>query len=256
MSEVKYASWNPWHGCTKYSEGCRFCYVYRQDKAYGNPVSSEECRLTQNFTLPVKKKRDGSYKIEPGTIVMTCFTSDFLLKDADEWRGECWKMIKRRPDCMFYFFTKRIERFAEIAPPDWGDGYDNVIVGCTCENQDRADFRLPVFKSLPIKHKTIIIGPMLGPVDIEKYLDDSISEVACSGESGINVRPLNYDWVLDVRRQCVEKNIAFQFHQTGAYFIKDGRMYRIPRRLQGAQARKAGIDFRIKDGNIPEGEDI
>ena len=131
MSRQNYASWNPWHGCTKYSEGCRYCYVYRQ-----------------NFNLPVKKKRDGTMKIAPGSIVMTCFTSDFLLKDADEWRDECWKMIKSRDDCMFYFFTKRIERFPECVPADWGDGYENVIVGCTCENQDRADFRLPIFASL------------------------------------------------------------------------------------------------------------
>ena len=120
MSEQKYASWNPWHGCTKYSEGCRFCYVYRQDEAYGSPVSSEQCRKTQNFDLPLKKKRDGTPKIAPGSVVMTCFTSDFLLKDADEWRNECWEMIKRRDDCMFYFFTKRIERFPECAPADWG----------------------------------------------------------------------------------------------------------------------------------------
>ena len=138
MSEQKYVTWNPWHGCTKYSEGCRYCYVYRQDEVYGTTVSSEQCRKTQNFNLPVKKKRDGSFKIEPGSIVMTCFTSDFLLKVADEWRANCWEMIKSRSDCMFYFFTKRIERFSECAPADWGDGYDNVIVGCTCENQDRA----------------------------------------------------------------------------------------------------------------------
>ena len=94
MSEQKYVTWNPWHGCTKYSEGCRYCYVYRQDEAYGSSVSSEQCRKTQNFNLPVKKKRDGGFKVEPGSIVMTCFTSDFLLKDADEWRGECWEMIK------------------------------------------------------------------------------------------------------------------------------------------------------------------
>ena len=140
MSGQKYASWNPWHGCTKYSEGCRYCYVYRQDEAYGSSVSSEQCRKTQNFNLPIKKKRDGTPKVAPGSIVMTCFTSDFLLKDADEWRDECWEMIKCRDDCMFYFFTKRIERFQECVPADWGDGYDNVIVGCTCENQDRADF--------------------------------------------------------------------------------------------------------------------
>ena len=109
MSIQKYESWNPWHGCTKYSEGCRYCYVYRQDEAYGSSVSSEQCRKTQNFNLPIKKKRDGTPKVAPGSIVMTCFTSDFLLKDADEWRDECWEMIKHRDDCMFYFFTKRIE---------------------------------------------------------------------------------------------------------------------------------------------------
>ena len=122
MSEQKYASWNPWHGCTKYSEGCRYCYVYRQDEAYGSSVSSEECRRTQNFSLPIKKKRDGTLKIAPGSLVMTCFTSDFLLKDADKWRDECWEMIKSRNDCMFYFFTKRIERFSECVPADWGEG--------------------------------------------------------------------------------------------------------------------------------------
>lgn len=252
MSEEKYANWNPWHGCTKYSEGCRYCYVYRQDEAYGTTVSSEQCRKTQNFDLPVKKKRDGSYKVEPGTTVMTCFTSDFLLRDADEWRGECWQMIKSRPDCMFYFFTKRIERFLECAPDDWGDGYDNVIVGCTCENQDRADYRMPIFLDLPIKHKTVILGPMLGPIDLTRYLDSTITEVTCSGESGVNVRPLNYEWVLDVRRQCMEKGIAFQFHQTGAYFIKDGRMYHVPRKYQGSQARKAGIDYKIDGEYRPE----
>jgi protein gp37 len=93
---------------------------------------------------------------------------------------------------------------------------------------------------------------MLGPVDLEKYLNDNINEVACSGESGMNVRPLNYDWVLDVRRQCISKNVPFQFHQTGAYFIKDGKMYHIPRHFQISQARKAGIDYKIKDGFIPD----
>lgn len=252
MSGTPYANWNPWHGCTKYSEGCRFCYVYRQDTYYGNPVASSLCRKTQAFDLPIKKKRDGNYRIEPGTVVYTCFSSDFLLKDADEWRGECWKMMKTRQDCYFYFFTKRIERFMDCVPEDWGDGYDNVLVGCTCENQDRVDFRLPIFTKLPIKHKSIIIGPMLTSVDLRPYLSEDIEEVSCSGESGIDVRPMDYDWVLDVREQCVAKNIPFFFHQTGAYFVKDGIMYHVPRRLQSEQARKAGIDFRIGGKGVPE----
>lgn len=249
---VIYENWNPWHGCTKYSEGCRYCYVYRQDEHYGSAVESQLCRKTGAFSLPVKKKRDGSYKIASGSVVFTCFSSDFLLSDADEWRNDCWRMIKERSDCLFYFFTKRIERFLQCIPEDWGDGYDNVMVGCTCENQDRADFRLPIFAGLPIKHKSIIIAPMITPIDLRRYLNDEIEEVSCSGESGIDVRPLDYDWVLDVRKQCIEKNIPFQFHQTGAYFIKDGKKYRIPRKYQISQARKAGIDFRIKAYDVPE----
>ena len=119
---------------------------------------------------------------------------------------------------MFYFFTKRVERFLECVPFDWGDGYDNVIVGCTCENQDRSDFRLPIFAQLPIKHKTVILGPMLGPVNLEKYLNSSICEVACSGESGINVRSLDYEWVLDVCRQCMNKGRTFSVSSNWSLF--------------------------------------
>ncbi len=252
MSKIKFENWNPWHGCTKYSEGCRFCYVYRQDERYGSSVESQICRKTQVFNLPIKRKRDKSYRIEPGSLVSTCFTSDFFIKDADEWRADCWKMIKERSDCRFYFFTKRIERFMECIPDDWGDGYDNVLIGCTCENQDRVDYRLPIFIKLPIKHKSIIIAPMITAVDLKNYLIDDIEEVTCSGESGIDVRPLNYDWVLAVREQCIEKNVPFLFHQTGAYFIKDGKKYHIPRKLQVPQAHKANIDFRIKEAALPE----
>ena len=93
---------------------------------------------------------------------------------------------------------------------------------------------------------------MLGPVNHEKYLNGSICEVACSGESGINVRSPDYEWVLDVRRQCMNRDIPFQFHQTGANFIKNGRIYHIPRRFQVSQARKAGIDYKTVDGFLPE----
>lgn len=247
-----YADWNPWHGCTKISPGCRYCYVYRQDEMYGSTTASSICRKTGNFNLPVKRNRDGSYKIPSGKIVFTCFTSDFLLKDADPWRKECWAMMKERKDCWFYFFTKRIDRLAECLPPDWGEGYGNVLIGCTIENQERADYRLPIFNALPIRHKSIIAAPLLERINISPFLNESIEEVSVGGESGYHARPCNYDWILDLRNQCAEKNIPFRFHQTGANFIKDGKCYRIKRSLQRPQARKAGIDFRIGESFIPD----
>ena len=237
-------TWNPWHGCTKYSEGCRYCYVYRQDEMFGR--DSRECRKTNDFNLPIKKDRKGNYKIPSGSLIMTCFSSDFLLSDADLWRDECIKMMRERSDCMFYFFTKRIERLNFKVP-------DNVIVGCTCENQKMADYRLPIFKKLGIKYKTIILAPMLERMDISRYLDDDIYEVNVSGESGSSpqiraqqIRALNYDWVLDIRNQCIKANVNFGFHQTGARFIKDGKEYRIERKYQISQAKKANIDFTCK----------
>ena len=232
-------TWNPWHGCTKYSEGCRNCYVYRQDEMFGR--DSTICKKTNDFNLPVKKDRRGNYKIPSGSLIMTCFSSDFLLSDADSWRDECLEMMRLRSDCMFYFFTKRIDRLNFSMP-------DNVIVGCTCENQKMADYRLPIFKKLNIKYKTIILAPMLGRMDISKYLGSDIYEVNVSGESGSNpgVRILNYDWVLDIRNQCIKANVNFGFHQTGARFIKDGKEYRIERKYQIEQAKKANIDFMCK----------
>ena len=242
-----YADWNPWHGCTKISPGCRYCYVYRQDAMYGAQTASSLCRKTGNFNLPLKKKRDGSYKIPSGKIVFTCFTSDFLLEDADPWRPECWDMMRRRSDCLFYFFTKRIDRLEACLPTDWGDGYENVLIGCTVENQAMADRRLPIFQTLPIRHKSIIMAPLLERVDISPYLNHEIEEVSVDGESGVYARPCDYDWVLDLRRQCVEHDIPFCFHQTGAHLVKDGKLYRIKRKYQHQQARKAGIDYRLEE---------
>jgi protein gp37 len=245
-----HVSWNPWHGCTRISEGCAHCYVYRQDGMRGVERPSSECRKTSSYDLPLKRKRDGGWAVPSGSVVMTCFTSDFLLPDADGWRQECWRMMRQRSDCLFCFYTKRIERLAECLPPDWGDGYGNVIVGCTCENQKRADQRLPVFLSLPLKHRQIIVEPMLEAVDLSAWLGPDISQVCAGGESGPEARICDYDWILDLRRQCDEAGVPFHFHQTGARFRKDGRLYHVPRRLQGRQAAKAGISTDAGDRTL------
>ena len=127
-----------------------------------------------------------------------------------------------------------------------------MLIGCTVENQSIADYRLPIFRALPVKHRSIIAAPLLEGLDISKYLDDNIEEVSVGGESGRDARPCDYGWVLELRRQCVEKNVPFRFHQTGAHFVKNGKMYNVRRPYQRSQARKAGIDYRIGENFIPE----
>lgn len=237
-------SWNPWHGCRKISEGCRHCYVYRQDALHER--DSREVVRTAAFGLPVRRSRDGRFRIPPGERVYTCFTSDFLVEEADGWRAEAWEMMRLRRDLEFFFITKRIGRLREQLPPDWGDGYENLIVGCTVENQAAADRRLPLLLGAPLRHKLIVCAPLLGPLDIAQYLTSEIEEVSAGGESGSDARPCDFDWVLSIRRQCLDADIPFCYHQTGARLVKDGRLYRIRRRFQHAQARKAGIDYKVK----------
>ena len=78
--------------------------------------------------------------------------------------------------------------------------------------------------------------------NIEKYLDD-IELVVVGGESDINARVLDYDWVLDIREQCIRKNVNFEFRQCGTYTIKDGKQYKIQTRDLTKQARLANINY-------------
>ena len=96
---------------------------------YGTEKASSLCRKNADFDLPIRKKRDGKWKIPSGKIVFTCFTSDFLLSDADPWRKDCCDMIRQRSDCCFYFFTKRIDRLEKCLPTDCASGYDNLKIG-------------------------------------------------------------------------------------------------------------------------------
>lgn len=235
--------WDPWRGCRRCSEGCLHCYIHKGDAKRG--VDTGNIVKTKDLTKPVERLRNGNYRMKAG-IVYTCFSTDFLIEDADEWRGECWRMIKERQDCTFLFLTKRIDRFESCIPDDWGDGYENVVVCCTVEDQKNADYKLDIFSRLPIKHRCITAQPLLERIDIEKYLD-GIELVVVGGESDRSARPLDYAWVLDIREQCMRKNVSFEFRQCGTYFIKDGKQYKLQTKDLCSQAKKAGIDLRRKE---------
>ena len=232
--------WNPWRGCKKCSDGCLYCYIHKGDAKRG--VNTEEIVKTKDFSKPVEKLKNGSYKMKSGLVYLG-FSTDFLIEEADEWRGDCWAMIKERQDCSFLFLTKRIERFMHCIPDDWGEGYENVVVCCTVENQRNVDKKLSVFQKLPIKHKCITAQPLIEPIDMEQYLD-GIELVVVGGESDPQARPLDYGWVLDIRQQCMRKSVSFEFRQCGTHFIKDGKQYRIQTKDLCRQARLANIDYK------------
>lgn len=118
----------------------------------------------------------------------------------------------------------------------------------TCENQKRADERIPLLLELPFRHKGVHLAPLLGPVRLGPYLNSGQIELAaCGGENYGGERPCDFAWVKALREECAARDITFCFLETGTIFIKDGKTYRIDdKRTQTVQAFRSGMNFRGK----------
>ena len=241
MPDLK--SWNLWHGCRKYSEGCENCYMYYLDEVRGVPERASEIKKTGDFNKPLKKDRQGRYKIPAGYCLRINMTSDTFLEETDGWRDEMWSMIRHRPDVRFFILTKRVPRIRECLPSDWGGGYENVELHITCENQRAFDERWPIFKEIPAKHKGMNLAPMLGPIDITPALSSGqIEFVGLGGEGFGGRRPCCYEWVKKVSEDCRKYRVNLAFNATGAVFVMNGRTYHLDGQLlQGQQAYKSGL---------------
>ena len=242
-----HSNWNPWHGCLKCSEGCENCYVYYIDRLRGRN-GADVYKTKTGFNYPLSRYRNGEYKIKSGEMISVCMTSDFFLEAADGWRSEAWAMIRKRSDVIFYLLTKRPQRVLQCLPDDWHDGYENVFLNISCENQKRADERIPILLELPFKHKGLHLAPLLGPIDLAEYLDSGqIEQVACGGENYDGSRPCDYDWVKTISEECIRRDITFCFMETGTDFIKDGKKYLIrSKQMQNLQAYRSGLSHQGK----------
>lgn len=236
--------WNPWHGCIKKSEGCEHCYMYTLDKQRGQD-GRNIFKVKNNFDYPLQKYKDGRYKVQSGTMLRVCLTSDFFLQEADFWRQEAWNIISRRPDVVFMLLTKRPERVNLCLPNNWGDGWEHVFFNVTVENQKRADERIPILLDLPFKRKGLVVAPFIGPISIKNYLKaNQINHVIAGGENYEGARPLHYDWVKALYQECRDANVRFCFFETGTKFIKDGKCYTIPsKHTQSIMAYRSGLQY-------------
>lgn len=236
--------WNPWHGCKKCSEGCENCYMYFLDRVR-DKNGADIYKTKSGFNYPLQKHKSGRYKVQSGETIRVCMTSDFFLEEADAWRSEAWEIIRRRPDVKFFLLTKRPERVSRCLPQNWGDGWDNVMFNVSCENQRRADERIPFLLELPFKHKGIMCAPFIGKVSVKKFLAyGQIEQIICGGENYDGARECDFDWVRSLRAECIESNVSFYFIETGTVFIKDGKRYHIPKKsLQSEMAHKSGMNF-------------
>src|SRR3990167_9072494 len=226
--EWAHATWNPFIGCHKISAGCKNCYMFR-DMIWRGRNPNVVVRSKTTFDAPLKWARSGGVK--GGTRIFTCSLSDWFIEEADEWRADAWEIIRQTPQYIYMILTKRPERImAETMPGDWGSGWGNVWLGVSAENQVMADKRIPILLSVPAKTRFVSAEPLLGPIDMTKYLhcesclvpsvcwcsDTKIDWVITGGESDkSNPRPCDLNWVRQIRNDCLANGTAYFHKQHG-----------------------------------------
>ena len=197
------STWNPWIGCTKVSPGCDHCYMFREQRQYGN--DPEIVRRS-------KTKFDAPLKMHGSRLIFTCSWSDWFHIDADQWRDEAWEIIRRTPQHTYQILTKRPGRILRHLPDDWGDGYPNVWLGTSVETNEYLS-RVRVLRDVPAALRFISAEPLLGSLpDLDL---DGIGWVITGGESGPEHRPIDIEWVRQIRDACLAAGIPFHHKQWG-----------------------------------------
>ena len=219
-------TWSPMTGCTPISEGCKNCYAKRM--ALRLQAMGQE-KYAAGFTPTFHK--NALYDITPKqkpALIFVCSMADLFHKDVRPFTLE--QIFTRMAICSqhrFMVLTKRANRMAQVSrrmqklwygSPGWP--LPNVALGVTCENQARANERLPILAQCPAAYKFISVEPMLGPVDLDEAIDCRLRGadwelVICGGESGPGARPMNADWARSLRDECAFTELPFHFKQHG-----------------------------------------
>ena len=209
-------TWNPWQGCRKVSPGCKFCYMYRDKKRYGQDPMTVVRSAPATFNAPLTKLK--------GPLVFTCSWSDFFIEEADEWRPAAWDIIRRTPHLTYQILTKRPENIADRLPSDWENGYPNVWLGVSVETSDQIG-RIGLLNEVPAHLRFVSAEPLLGPLFLWDYLESGMVDwVISGGESGSkeSCRLAKKDWFRTLRDECKFWMVPFFHKQHGGSRKIDG----------------------------------
>lgn len=195
------ATHNFWYGCQKVSPGCKFCYAEREMTRYGKDFRT--ITRAKGFDRPLRWK-------EPRMIFVNSW-SDFFIKEADNWRDDAWDIIRQTPHHTYQILTKRPERIPDSLPADWGDGWPNVWLGTSIENQDYM-YRAVLLLKVQAPVLFISAEPLLGPLTFGELVD-RLDWLVMGGESGPKARPMQIEWARDSRDQWKAKGKPVFFKQ-------------------------------------------
>jgi protein gp37 len=203
------ATWNPVTGCTKVSPGCKFCYAERM--AYRlQAMGQERYRDAFRLTLQPDALEAPLHWRTPRTIFVNSMSDLFHCDVPLEYIRRCFEIMAAASQHTFQILTKRPERTAELSQQlSWAK---NIWMGTSVENANYV-CRIKSLRVVPAHVRFLSVEPLLGP--IPRLPLKGIHWVIVGGESGPGARPMDADWVRQIRDRCVKSGVPFFFKQWG-----------------------------------------
>lgn len=215
------STWNPIRGCSRVSEGCRFCYAERVagrfsgvGQAYAGLTTRGESGsarwnneimfVDRLIEQPLRWKR-------PRRIFVNSMSDLFHEKVSLGWIERIFDVMRRAHWHEFQILTKRSERLASLGGDlDWPP---NVWMGVSIEDGSVLG-RLDHLRGVGAGIRFVSIEPLIGRLPV---LDVAgIDWVIVGGESGPYARPMDDRWAVFIREVCLQSGVAFFMKQMGS----------------------------------------
>lgn len=203
------ATWNPTTGCHKISPGCTHCYAERFAERWrgipGHPYEQGfDVKIwPERLTMPLSWKK--------ARLIFVDSMSDLFNDEVpEEFIKDVFSIMRKADWHQFQLLTKRPKRMLEIAKKieNWPS---NVWAGVSIESQTWM-WRSEVLKEVPAKIRFLSCEPLLGSLKLPL---DNLHWIIVGGESGVGARPMDIEWVRDIREQCLKADVPFFFKQWG-----------------------------------------
>jgi len=202
-------TWNPTTGCNKVSAGCKNCYAEifaKRLQAMGNQKYRNGFELTIHPDVLDEPKRWKNSKI----VFVNSMSDIFHERIPLNFLKKVFKVMNDTPRHIYQVLTKRSERLEEIANKfEWTE---NIWMGVSVED-DRVINRIANLKNTPAKIKFLSLEPLLS--SLPNLNLKGIDWVIVGGESGTKSRPVQKEWIIDIKDQCEKANVEFFFKQWG-----------------------------------------
>jgi protein gp37 len=209
LIEWTQSTWNPVTGCAKISPGCKNCYAERmarrlQAMGQANYINGFKLAMHEKaLELPLRWRK-------PQMIFVNSMSDLFLESVSKQFIHKVFEVMRKAHWHTFQVLTKRADRLLELN--DELEWTANIWMGVSVEDQGYT-FRIDCLRETAARIKYLSIEPLLGPLP---QLDlKGIDWVIVGGESGPHARPMNPEWVIDIRNQCTHAKVPFFFKQWG-----------------------------------------